>query len=387
MVGWHAAFWLLLALSVLLLLLDPDVGPAERPVAVGVLALWGAAYLGFGVPAARGRDQRAARTYLVVAVLALPVLLWQVPVLFFLLFLAYPQVWFLLESRREAVGFTAAVAVSGALGYVLAAGPSPDVLAQGTASAAVSFLFSLGLGLWIGRIIEQSADRAALLVELQSARAELAAAERSAGASVERERMAREIHDTLAQGFTSVVMLAQVARRELGSGGGTSAARSRLDAIEDVARTNLAEARALVAATSPVDVHGGDLSAALQRLAQRFTTETGVRVDVRLADGAADGLGPERAVVLLRSAQEALSNVRRHAAAGHVVLTLDRDDGRVRLTVGDDGVGVPDTPGTGFGLDGVRRRALDVGGDAGVESGSERGTRLTVRVPAPGGPS
>ncbi len=252
-------------------------------------------------------------------------------------------------------------------------------------SAAVSFVFSLGLGLWIGRIIEQSADRAALLAELESARADLAEADRSAGAAAERERLAREIHDTLAQGFTSVVMLAQVARRELRRPGGPAAAVARLDAIEDVARTNLAEARGLVAAASPVDVHGGDLAGALRRLAQRFGAETGVSVDVRIADGAADGLGPDRAVVLLRSAQEGLANVRKHAAAGRVAIGLDRCDGRVRLTVGDDGVGIGEPPANGFGLDGVRRRAEDVGGDLGVESGSDRGTRLTVRVPVPEG--
>jgi len=195
--------------------------------------------------------------------------------------------------------------------------------------------------------------------------------------------MARDIHDTLAQGFTSVVMLSQVARREAHSAP-PEVLEARLATIEDVARTNLAEARALVAAFSPVDVHGADLPGALRRLGDRFAAETGVEVWVDVDDSLAGLLTPETAVVLLRSAQEGLANVRKHAAARQVSLRLHREpDGPLRLEVSDDGVGChPDRWTSGFGLDGLRARVGDVGGRVGLDPRAGGGTRLAVEVPS-----
>jgi signal transduction histidine kinase len=242
----------------------------------------------------------------------------------------------------------------------------------------VSLLFSLLLGLWISRIIRQSRDRADLIAQLEATRSELAAAHHAQGVMAERERVAREIHDTLAQGFTSIVMLSQVAADDVDRD--PAAARGRLETIEAVARENLAEARGLVAAFSPVDLVGATLPDAVGRLAERFGAETGLAVDVDTV-GDFSGIGREQEVVVLRVAQEALTNVRRHAQAREVAVRLVADESRVRVEVRDDGVGFAPAAGPGFGLAGMRGRVREVGGDLDVASAPGRGTRVTVRVP------
>jgi signal transduction histidine kinase len=200
----------------------------------------------------------------------------------------------------------------------------------------------------------------------------------------ERERVAQEIHDTLAQGFTSVVMLAQAASADLARGA-PDAARERLVLVESTARDNLAEARALVAATSPAPLQGSTLGEALKRLAARFGEETGARVE--LTDTHAPGLSSAEEVVLLRSAQEALTNVRRHAGARTVRVALRQDRDGTVLEVSDDGRGLSGEAGAseGYGLRGMRERAAAEGGTLEVGPGPDgSGTRVAVRLPAAG---
>jgi signal transduction histidine kinase len=188
------------------------------------------------------------------------------------------------------------------------------------------------------------------------------------------------VHDTLAQGYTSIVVLAQTAAAQVGPD--PDAARERLALIEEVARENLAEARAMVAAFSPVPLEGATLVEALHRLAERFARETGVstRVDTAALDGA-PALSRNEEVVLLRGAQEALTNVRRHAAASAVVLRLSAVGGHVSVHVEDDGVGFDPAVAGGHGLAGLRSRVAEVGGEVDVVSAPGEGTRVTVRVP------
>ena len=202
----------------------------------------------------------------------------------------------------------------------------------------------------------------------------------------ERERLAREVHDTLAQGYTSIVVLAQSAAASVDAD--PAATRERLALIEEVARDNLQEARAVVAAFRPVALDGSTLVEALERLADRFGRETGVtaRVDTAaLGEGLA--LRRDEEIVLLRGAQEALTNVRRHAGASSVVIRLSRvADGaggrQVSVHVEDDGVGFDPSSARGAGLEGLRGRVAQVGGAVDVASAPGAGTRVTVRVPA-----
>jgi signal transduction histidine kinase len=293
------------------------------------------------------------------------------------LFAAYPQIWFFASPYRAGAAWAVLLSVVSAAGLLVGEGTAPDTVRDVLMSMGSGLAISLVLGLWIGRIIEQSEQRADLIAELERTRAELGAAQHAAGVVAERERVAGEIHDTLAQGFTSIVALAQAESARLAAAGEDT---TRLELIETTARQNLSEARALVAAFAPVDLQGSDVDAALARVAGRFGAETGVPVVVESTWPEGTGIGTERAVVLVRSVQEALSNVRRHAGAGRVVLRLSADPDPV-VEVLDDGIGFDPAAAPGFGLDGMRRRVEAAGGRLDVDSAPGRGTRLRVSLP------
>ena len=130
----------------------------------------------------------------------------------------------------------------------------------------------------------------------------------------ERERISREIHDTLAQGFTSVVALSRAAESALARGD-VATARDRLLLIERTAADNLDEARLIVAELTPGHLQSRTLAEALERLGAAVTSENGLRAEVCVA-GDPVPLGGAAEVVILRTAQEALANVRRHAVGG-----------------------------------------------------------------------
>ncbi|MBT0767828.1 hypothetical protein KIH74_02770 [Kineosporia sp. J2-2] len=207
--------------------------------------------------------------------------------------------------------------------------------------------------------IDQSTERSELIRQLEATRAELGRVYHSHGVTAERERLAREIHDTLAQGFTSIVMLTQVARShlEMLEGADVSQVDERLTLIEEVARENLGEARALVAAFGPVGLDDSTLAEAVRRLTGRFGAETRIRTEVTV-DGDLTGLTRDREVVLLRATQEALANERRHSAARSVRVGLSGDALDAKTEIVHDGKGFDmhsvDRP-LGFGLEAVAR--------------------------------
>ena len=229
------------------------------------------------------------------------------------------------------------------------------------------------------RVIEQSLERAALISQLESTRAELAAAHHEAGVLAERHRLAGEIHDTLAQGFTSIVTLLQAAGASLPSG--ASAARHHLDMALATARENLAESRTLVAALSPTPLEQGSLADALCRVAEATEAEADIQVHPEVT-GTARRLPMATEVVLLRVCQEALANVRKHAAAREVAIRLCYSDDVVRLSVADDGAGFnPELITSGYGLGGMRDRVAQVGGTIQVTSAPGTGTQVCAEVP------
>jgi len=171
----------------------------------------------------------------------------------------------------------------------------------------------------------------------------------------------------------------------LETGPGVDAARlaERLAMIEEVARENLGEARSLVAASAPVGLDGATLTDAVRRLVSRFGAETGIAAGVSVT-GEPAGLSRDREVVVLRSAQEALANVRRHSGARSVTVNLTGTKDAASLEVTDDGKGfdILDTnrP-SGFGLTGMRDRVEACGGELSLVSAPGRGTRVVVRLP------
>jgi signal transduction histidine kinase len=379
--GLHVVFALLVTIAVVTIVLSPFEAPkAVLLVPLGVLAV---AYALFGAPALAPQDQRRAAVYLTVLVLVFGVLAWFEPSLLFLLFLGYAQVWFLSATVLRGVLWTLALATASTVGPFVSWTRGDEPL-SGPAQTLVGLTFSLAMGFWIFQVLEQSRQRALLIRALERTRAELATAERERGVLAERERLAREVHDTLAQGYTSIVVLAQTASAQLPAG--ADATRDRLALIEEVARDNLQEARAVVAAFAPVALEGSTLVEALERLAERFGRETGlaVRVDTAALDGAV-ALRRDEEVVLLRGAQEALTNVRRHADATSVAIRIsavgEGDARHVSVHVEDDGVGFDPAYAHGSGLDGLRGRVASVGGEVDVASSPGAGTRVTVRVP------
>ncbi|TDO69348.1 signal transduction histidine kinase [Kribbella sp. VKM Ac-2571] len=383
LIGWHVVFWVLLGMTLALSFLG-NLGAVRQALFAGTVVVLGAAYQLIGLHAIRSRRALPSYAYRLVLIACLMVLIGIYPQSVFLMFIASAQIWLLCEDIREGIGLSLLLVLGVGTAQLWSAGWGWEPFWQILPWMLVSLVVSLLFGIWIEKVITQSQQRAELIEQLESARDELAEAHHSAGVMAERERMAREIHDTLAQGMTSIVMLAQAAAVELSRGGADGAA-ARLAAIEDTARENLAEARALVAAFTPVALSEATLTEVLRRQAERFAAETGVDVQVSLdlPDDEVAALPQVQQVVLLRSAQEALANVRKHAAATQVLITLGLSDGRVWIEIRDDGTGF--TPGSvsgGFGLNAMRGRVEESGGTVEVESTPGRGTRVQVLIPA-----
>ncbi|MCP2636342.1 sensor histidine kinase [Microbacterium sp. HD4P20] len=293
--------------------------------------------------------------------------------------LAYPMAWVLGDSRRRGIIGSAVIAAAVLIGNMIGGGFSVGAILAGLATTGFSFVFASALGLWITGIAEYGDERARLLDELTAAQSEVRALGHERGASEERERLARDIHDTLAQSLAALVILAERAAR-LSREGAADAAAETMSTVEQVARDALAEARALVARTAAVPA-GAALGASIERLAERFRAQIGAAIDVTV-DGAAEMLDRDRQVVLLRCLQEALSNVGRHAQATVVAVTVHGDDAVATLEVADDGRGFdPADMRTGFGIDGMGDRVALAGGELEVRSAPGSGTTVRVRLP------
>lgn len=244
-------------------------------------------------------------------------------------------------------------------------------------------------------LIGENEERRRALEQLETAQSdllathdELATLQRATGVLQERERLGREIHDTLAQGLSSIVLTARAIRAG-GAGSAAGATDPRVAQIEDIAQENLEEARRFVSALTPADLDRALLAEALERLVDRFREQT--QVPARLQrEGHAIALPTQYEAALLRVAQSALANVREHSRAGQVAVTLSFLPGEVTLDVVDDGVGFdPDvllaTPrGTsGFGLRGMRTRVSELGGRLTVETAPKEGTAVAASLPLP----
>jgi signal transduction histidine kinase len=308
------------------------------------------------------------------------------PYFAYLQFSLFPQFFFLLNKNRRAL-LVGAIGVASALvlSSVAQTAWDLDLAMPQVASNVLQVAFVLAMSLWIGAIAKQSVDRQQLIVELERTRAELVAAEREAGVLEERARLAREIHDTLAQGFASVVTHLQAAQASLPAGAERTGAH--IAQAETVARDSLGEARALAWALRPAAIADAGLVAALERaVAAAFPSGAGEAA--LTVTGTVRPLHPTVEVTLLRTVQEALTNVRRHAEATRVDVTLSYFDDAVSIDVADDGRGFEDgttsaAPLGGLGLVGMRERAEALGGSFSLESTPGQGTIVAVNIPTP----
>ncbi|MEU7243324.1 sensor histidine kinase [Streptomyces sparsogenes] len=258
-------------------------------------------------------------------------------------------------------------------------------------SAAVAIGPALGAAVAVAvvwgyqALYRESENRRRLIEELTATRADLAEAQHTAGVLAERERLAREIHDTLAQGLSSIQLLLRAAERSLPDRPDATARHVR--AARQAAVDNLAEARRFVAALSPPALDGTTLAGALERLCA--TTSARHRLTARFhLTGAPSPLPTAQEVALLRVAQSALGNTVRHANATTVDIALGYLGDRITLDVVDDGTGfdpgqlpAPDPESGGFGLAAMRARMRALGGTLTIESASGRGTALAARLP------
>jgi signal transduction histidine kinase len=326
---------------------------------------------------------RLSFIYLVGAYLIFGVMVWTSPVYFFVLFVLYWQTFSLLDLK---VAIPSAVVLAAGTVALQLRWSSPDRSITADPgiliSGALSIAFGIFMAVWIGGIIDQSRQRGELIAELEATRAELAEVNHEAGVLAERERLAHEIHDTLAQGFTSIVMLAQAAERT--SYDDPETARAQVRSIERTARDNLAEARNLVEGMGPAPLATDSLPDALRRLTDRLAGELGITATTEI-QGVPHPLPSAVEVAILRAAQEALANVRKHARPRTVALTLCFGDEATVLHVTDDGDGFDVDARTadqeGFGLRGMRSRLEHVGGAVDVRSAVGHGTTVTVTLP------
>ncbi|WP_258018160.1 sensor histidine kinase [Streptomyces noursei] len=287
-----------------------------------------------------------------------------------------PHFWLFGRTVRASLAFTGLATVSALTGSLLRKGWSAEFLGSTLVSTLIVVAASILIGLWIHSVVEQSGERARLIEELERTQARLSEAHQRQGAADERERMAREIHDTLAQGFASIIVLAEAARAGLATDPDRSA--HQLRSIESTARENLAEARELVSSGQQSQVAAGSVAQTLRRTLDRFGEDTGLTVDAELADPDCD---QRTRIALLRCLQESLANVRKHAAASTVSVVLARQPCCVELEITDDGRGFVVGEALGFGLDGMRKRLAELGGQLTVTSSVGDGTRVLTMIP------
>ncbi|WP_106402741.1 sensor histidine kinase [Actinocorallia populi] len=287
-----------------------------------------------------------------------------------------------LLPRRAGIAAVSATALAAITGFTVHTGAVGPATVIGPAlGAAVAVAVVLGYQ----ALYRESERRSELIEELTATRADLAAAQHTAGVLEERERLAREIHDTLAQGLSSIQLLLRAAERAL-PGRPETAARY-VDQARHAAVDNLAEARRFVAALSPPALAAGTLADALERLCATTSARHRLAVAFRLT-GDPVPLPTAYEVALLRVAQSALANTVRHARAANAEVSLGYPGGRVALDVVDDGAGfdadLPPEPGPdggGFGLAAMRARLDALGGALTVTSAPGRGTALAARIP------
>lgn len=380
-----------LAVSVVLVTIEGSGSPARFLIDLGITAIaasWMLLLVTLGFAWAQ-RPWVVAVYYTGLTLLA-AALVYRSPLYGFFAWSGYLQVT-MLRGHWRWVGVTATAAIVSTT-YV---GGVDEI---GTSTLALYLIFTVaGIALGGGFLFfeerqrEQNARQRAMLTELAEANARLEAAlaentglhaqllaqAREAGALDERARMAREIHDTLAQGFTGIVAQIEAAHQN------PDQWRRFTDQAQALARENLAEARRSVQALRPEDLDGAHLPEAISGMSERWARASGVPVGVETT-GEPRPMLADVEVTLFRVAQEALNNVAKHAKASRVGLTLSYMDDVVLLDVRDDGVGFEPgtTEGGGFGLASMRQRLLRVAGSLEVESSPGEGTAVNASVPA-----
>lgn len=192
----------------------------------------------------------------------------------------------------------------------------------------------------------------------------------------ERRRISQELHDEVGQGLTAALLQLENTAKDVPPG-----ARGRLSEATETVRTSLNETRRVAARLRPEALDDLGLASALKALRQRLVEQTGLPIELDLDE--LPEVPEECEIVVYRVAQEALTNVLRHADASRAHVTLGCVEGTLRLRVSDDGIGLDGTR-AGGGVVGMRERAVIVGGELSIHSPDGHGTEVTLDVPVEG---
>ncbi|WP_127473584.1 sensor histidine kinase [Microbacterium sulfonylureivorans] len=361
------------------------------PWAIAVSVIFAGWYFGGLILSERSSDRRLASWWLVGltliwfgAVAVSPEFVWLAFPLWLLAGFVLRMRWAILLSVVVfAVVVAAPILHTGETTYADVIGP------------LVGGVFALGISRGYLELVRDGEERRRLIASLVEAQDEMAAlqdelarTQRESGASAERARLSRDIHDTVAQNVSSVGMIARAA---LESDSDEERTRS-LEQIGALSAEGLGDIRRIVNALMPLELEGSPLADAIGRMLDRLAADTGIGTELH-ADDSIPSLPTLAEVALLRTAQSALANVRAHAAANRVVVNLVDAEDAVRLDIVDDGVGFDaarwDSPASraddsGYGLIAMRARLRELGGGLEVESAPGDGTALSAFVPLGG---
>ncbi|PWK91308.1 signal transduction histidine kinase [Lentzea atacamensis] len=344
LITWYVLFAITQATALALVLID-DNTLADRLSAAGLLCLNGLWFVFYGRKLVQREDGNwQGLVYAAGSLATFAPAVWFSGNATFALFGLVPQIYMVLPVTWAFYPMALFVFTPQLLTWFAGAVP-----ALSWPAALIIIGFSQAFGWAVSRIAQQNQQRGELLQRIEALTLE-----------AERARWAAEIHDTLAQGFTSIITLLQ-------------GAQPNVELALQTARENLREARALVASNAPSPLDGSSLEDALRRLVSGAALPSSFRVI-----GDAAGLPTSVEVVLLRTVQEALNNVARHSGASRVDVVLRFDEDCVSLEVRDDGRGFGDAP-EGFGLRGMRARLEQVGGTLSLSS--DEGASVLVEVP------
>lgn len=381
--SWWVGVIATLIASTLIITIASDAADARAKLVAG-LACTG--LLGWRLVVGRGLAPGPADTRRVLYVAGLAAILALAftvsPVFMYLLYVLLPEVLFVFDHLRPAAFWCAVLALEGLVAQRLWVGWwDANVPVYGAYLSMIAVSIGFALAMFVGYTLMEGRRRAELLAELRASRARIAELDRAAGALAERERLSRDIHDTVGQGLTSILLLLQAA--ETAASTDPAKAADHVRAARQAAHDNLAETRSIVAALRPVPLDGSTLRAALGRVVNRFAEARSTQTAVNVT-GTEQPLDPAMEATLLRIGQELMANAFRHGRPQHVEVTLRYTPTSVLLEVADDGVGfdpaLAHAAGRGYGLESIRDRVEAWAGRLQVDSAPGAGTRVRLEL-------
>lgn len=296
-------------------------------------------------------------------------------------YLVFPLFFLYLHLLGRRLGSLMVVITTGIA--IVAIGLEVGWSAGGVVGPLIGAAVAVMIGLGYQALADEAADRERLMTELVATRGQLAATEHESGVLAERARLAREIHDTVAQGLSSIQMLLHAAER-------ADSERPGLEHIRlarETAAANLADTRRFIRELTPPNLVEVGLGGTLRRLAAAQWAPQGLTVSVRIPDSLV--LPMHLQTALLRIAQGSIANVLQHARASTATILLSLECGDLSFTITDDGRGfnpeklasnVSVSTTDSFGLKATRERVDQLGGALTIESAPGRGTTVTIKL-------